>query len=188
MGRRHVRALRRPVGLTRTQKRNVLLVVTGTVMCAPQSRQGCGFFPDIDFSFDSAYQGGIGIEIVKRKTTPSTGIMTRVPPCPLAERLLQWIEAERLRRHPRCTHDPVPGVRCRHCPYRRSLSILSVADLVPEVSRTGPRWSPSRPTPRCHQAERHQRREGLHPHARRGRSDLQLEVHETWGPLHGHQC
>ena len=42
---------------------------------------------------------------------------TRVPPGPLAERLLQWIEAERLRRHPRCTHDPVPGVRCRHCPY-----------------------------------------------------------------------
>ena len=32
MGRRHIRALLRLVGLTWTQKRNVLLVVTGTVM------------------------------------------------------------------------------------------------------------------------------------------------------------
>ena len=123
MGRRHVRALLRLVGLTWVQKRNVLLVVTGTVMCArvsePAGLRICNVFPDIDVPFDPAYQGGIGIKIVKRKNdTKRRGIMTRVPPGPAAERLLQWIrvEAERLTRHPRCTRESAPGARCRYCP------------------------------------------------------------------------
>ena len=121
MGRRHVRALLRLVGLTWTQKRNVLLVITGTVMCArvsePAGLRICNVFPDIDVPFDPVYQGGIGIKIVKRKNdTKRRGIMTRIPPSSLAERLLQWIEAERLRQHPRCTRETAPGARCRYCP------------------------------------------------------------------------
>ena len=88
-------------------------------MCAsePAGLRICHVFPDIDVSFDSDYQGGIGIKIVKRKNdTNRRGIMTRVPPGPLAERLLQWIEAERLRRHPRCTRESAPGARYRYCP------------------------------------------------------------------------
>ena len=57
------------------------------------------------------------IKIVKRKNdTKRRGIMTRILPGPLAERLLQWIEAERLRRHPRCTRESAPGARYRYCP------------------------------------------------------------------------
>ena len=88
-------------------------------MCAskPAGLMICNVFPDIDVPFDPVYQGGIGIKIVKRKNdTKRRGIMTRIPPGPLAERLLQWIEAERLRLHPRCTRESAPGARCRYCP------------------------------------------------------------------------
>ena len=121
MGRRHIRALLRLVGLTWAQRRNVLLVVTGTVMCArvsePAALRICNVFPDIDVPFDPAYQGGIGIKIVKRKNdTKRRGIMTRMPPGPAAERLLQWVASEGLRRHLRCTRESAPGARCRYCP------------------------------------------------------------------------
>ena len=67
-------------------------------------------------------KGASGSKLSSAKTTPSTGIMTRVPPGPLAERLLQWIEAERLRLHPRCTE--------------RSLSIPSVSALAVNTVRS----------------------------------------------------
>ena len=126
MGRRHVRALLRLVGLTWTQKHNVLLVVTGTVMCARVSEPAglliCNVFPDVDVPFDPVYQGGIGTKIVKRKNdTKRSGIMTRIPPGPVAERLLQWIEVERL-----------AGIRVARANPHRALA----ADTVRPCSRS----------------------------------------------------
>ena len=121
LGRRHIKALLDLIGLTWTQRRNVLLVVTGTTMCArvsePAGLRICNVFPSLDAPYDPQYQGGIGIKIVKRKNdTKRRGIMTRIPPGPFAERLLRWIQEEELTRHPRCTRESAPGARCRHCP------------------------------------------------------------------------
>ena len=121
LGRRHIKALLDLVGLTWTQRRNVLLVVTGTTMCARVSELAglriCNVFPSLDAPYDPQYQGGIGIKIVKRKNdTKRRGIMTRIPPGPFAERLLRWIQEEELARHPRCTRESAPGSRCGHCP------------------------------------------------------------------------
>ena len=121
VGRRHVQGLLRLIGLTWTQQRNVLLTLTGTVMCARVSETAglrvCNVHPDVDVPFDPAYRGGIGIKIVKRKNdVKRRGIMTRIPPGPLADRLIRWIEEERLHRHPRCTLESAPGARCRYCP------------------------------------------------------------------------
>ena len=121
LGRRHVRAMLNLVGLTWPQKRNVLLTVTGTVMCArvsePAGLRVCNVYPDVDVPFDPRYQGGIGIKIVERKNdTKRRGIMTRVPPGPFADRLRRWIEDEQLLQHPRCTRESAPGARCRYCP------------------------------------------------------------------------
>ena len=121
LGRRHVQALLRLVGLTWFQRRNVLLTLTGTVMCArvsePAGLRICNVFPDIDVPYDPAYAGGYGLKIVKRKNdTKRGGIMTRIPSGPFAERLRKWIDEERLVRHPRCTLDTTPGARCRYCP------------------------------------------------------------------------
>jgi hypothetical protein len=121
LGRRHVQALLRLAGLTWFQKRNVLLTLTGTVMCSrvsePAGLRICNVFPDIDVPYDPTYAGGYGLKIVKRKNdTKRRGIMTRVPPGPLAERLRKWIAEERLVRHPQCTLESSPGARCRFCP------------------------------------------------------------------------
>ena len=62
-------------------------------------------------------KGASGSKLSSAKNdTKRRGIMTRIPPSSLAERLLQWIEAERLRQHPRCTRETAPGARCRYCP------------------------------------------------------------------------
>lgn len=67
--------------------------------------------------YDPTYVGWYGHKIVKRKNdTKRRGIMTRVPPGPLAERLRKWIAEERLVRHPQCTLESSPGARCRFCP------------------------------------------------------------------------
>jgi hypothetical protein len=121
LGRRHVSALLNLVGLTWTQKRNVLLAVTGTVMCArvsePAALRVCNVYLDVDVPFDPIYQGGIGIKIVKRKNdTKRRGIMTRLPPGTFADRLRKCIDDEQLFRHPRCTRESAPGARCRFCP------------------------------------------------------------------------
>lgn len=121
MGRRHIRGLLRLIGLTWAQKRNVLLTLTGTVMCARVSElsglRACNVFPDVDVPYDLSYSGGIGLKIVKRKNdVKRRGIMTRIPPGSFAMRLLTWIEEERLHRHPRCTLESAPGARCRYCP------------------------------------------------------------------------
>jgi hypothetical protein len=121
LGRRHVKALLNLIGLTWTQKRNVLLVVTGTTMCArvsePANLRICNVFLDLDAPYDPQYLGGIGLKIVKRKNdTKRRGIMTRIPPGPFADRITAWIAEEELVRHPRCTLDTAPGARCRYCP------------------------------------------------------------------------
>lgn len=121
LGRRHIRALLNLVGLTWTERRNVLLVVTGTVMCSrvsePAALRICNVYPGVDGPYDSQYQGGIGLQIVKRKNDiKRRGLMTRLPPGPFAQRLLRWMRDEHLAPHPQCTRISAPGSRCRYCP------------------------------------------------------------------------
>jgi hypothetical protein len=76
LGRRHVKALLNLIGLTWTQKRNVLLVVTGTTMCArvsePANLRICNVFLDLDAPYDPQYLGGIGLKIVKKEKRHQT--------------------------------------------------------------------------------------------------------------------
>ena len=154
------------VGLTWAQKRNVLLTVTGTVMCArvsePAGLRVCNVYPDVDVPFDPRYQGGIGIKIVERKNdTKRCGIMDR-------------------RRTAASASTVYAGVSTGG-----SLPILSTA--FPKDSQTkDPSGSASGP-PSCNPTERDQRRQGLHSYAGRRFPAVFGKIYAARRPLYGHQ-
>ena len=121
IGVHHVQAMLRLIGLTPKERRNVILVVSGTVMCArvsePTRVQTCDVHWGVDACFDAQYEEGIGIKIRKGKTdTGRRGLMTRVPPSTLQRRMREYAIEQGLHVHPRCTKSNHPGAKCPFLP------------------------------------------------------------------------
>jgi len=121
IGVHHVQAMTRLIGLSAVQKRNVILVAVGTVMCArpsePTSVQTCDVHWGVDAAFHARYEDGVGVKVRKRKNdTGRRGIMTRIPGGSLQRMMRQYALEQQLVVSPRCTKPDKPGAACPYCP------------------------------------------------------------------------
>ena len=121
IGVHHVQGMLRLIGLSPVQRRNVVLVACGTVMCARPcevpSVQACDVHWGVDAAFHSRYEDGVGIKVKKRKNdTARRGLMTRVPGSHLQRMMMAYSQEQRLNISPRCTKTDSPGAHCPYCP------------------------------------------------------------------------
>ena len=108
IGVHHVQGMLRLIGLSPVQRRNVVLVACGTVMCARPcevpSVQACDVHWGVDAAFHSRYEDGVGIKVKKRKNdTARRGLMTRVPGSHLQRMMMAYSQMQRSDISPRCT-------------------------------------------------------------------------------------
>lgn len=121
IGVHHMQAMLRLIGLSPVQRRNVVLVACGTVMCARPcevpSVQTCDVHWGVDAAFHERYEDGVGMKVKKRKNdTARRGIMTRVPGSHLQRMMKAYAQEQRLIISPRCTKPDSPGAHCPYCP------------------------------------------------------------------------
>ena len=94
------------IGISPTQRRNVVLLACGTVMCARScevpSVQACDVHWGIDAAFHARYENGMGIKVKKRENdTARRGLMTRVPRSHLQHMMMTYSQERLLYVSPR---------------------------------------------------------------------------------------
>ena len=121
IGTHHLQALLRLRGLTKVEKRAVLVTVTGTVAASRPGEvanmQMCDALWGIDAAYHESLEDGLGIRIYQRKQdTGRFGLYIRVPDSELTALLKRFIADMGLQiDQGRCTKTRNPGARCKFC-------------------------------------------------------------------------
>jgi hypothetical protein len=120
IGVHHVQRLMELIGLTLTQKRDMLACVLGTVACLRvgevENLQLCDLKWGHDAAWHADYEGSMAIGIYKRKQDQvRKGLFPRVGSA-VTSRVRAFVEELGLETSEECSKGRAPGARCRTCP------------------------------------------------------------------------
>jgi integrase len=120
IGVHHVQRLMELIGLTITQKRDMLACVLGTVACLRvgevENLQLCDLKWGHDAAWHADYEGSMAIGIYKRKQDQvRKGLFPRVGSA-VTSRVRAFVEELGLETSEECSKGRAPGARCRTCP------------------------------------------------------------------------
>ena len=120
VGTHHVRIMLELVGMTLTQRRDMLITVVGTVaclrVCEVANLQLCDGLWNHDGAWSSDYNGTMALRVYKRKQDQvRKGLYPRIGQA-VTSRLRAFVDDLGLEVSDDCTKDRSPGARCRGCP------------------------------------------------------------------------
>jgi hypothetical protein len=121
IGVHHIRSMLELVGLTITQRRDMLMCVLGTVMCLRVNEvdqlqiRVCDVIWYLDAAFHAKYQNTFACRLYKRKQdTARKGLYPRAGAA-VADRLRAYTFQLGIAVSAHCTKGRYPGARCRAC-------------------------------------------------------------------------
>ena len=120
VGVHHVQRLVELIGLSLTQRRDMLICVLGTVACLRvgevENLQLCDLRWGHDAAWHSDYEGTMAVGVYKRKQDQvRKGLFPRVGSS-VTNRLRAFVEELGLEVSDECSKERAPGARCRTCP------------------------------------------------------------------------